>query len=202
MDTHSEEDMNQRPGTGPAVGAKVVDTAAPASPEVPQPPLTRPHVTDATDAHAAPRGGVAADAPQAALALRHTLSQDQVWRQSRLAMMCWRAIALVFMALGLMGVVLPVMPHVPFFLVALWAAGKGWPALERWLLDHPQFGPQLRNWKDHRAISLPVKCISTLTMAFSAVGMQLFGDLPLWLRIGVPCTMLVGAIYIWTRPTQ
>ena len=156
---------------------------------------------DATDAHAAPRGGVA-DAPQAVLALGQTLSQDQVWRQSRLAMLCWRAIALVFMALGLMGVVLPVMPHVPFFLVALWAAGKGWPALERWLLDHPQFGPQLRNWKDHRAISLPVKCISTLTMAFSAVGMQLFGDLPLWLRIGAPCTMLVGAIYIWTRPTQ
>ena len=117
-------------------------------------------------------------------------------------MLCWRTIAVVFMALGLMGVVLPVMPHVPFFLVALWAAGKGWPALERWLLNHPQFGPQLRNWKDHRAISLPVKCISTLTMTSSAVGMQLVGDLPLWLRIGVPCIMLMVAIYIWTRPTQ
>ncbi|ARU06621.1 hypothetical protein CCO03_03280 [Comamonas serinivorans] len=120
----------------------------------------------------------------------------------RLRMLCWRAVAVVFMGLGMVGVVLPVMPHVPFFLVALWAAGKGWPELERWLLRHPTFGPQLRNWREHRAISLPVKCMTTATMAISAIGMQWFGELPGWLRLGAPVLMLAGAIFIWTRPTR
>ena len=114
---------------------------------------------------------------------------------------CWRAVAVIFLGLGMLGVVLPVLPHVPFFLVALWAAGKGWPELEQWLLNHPQFGPQLRNWKERRAISLPVKLVTTLTMAGSAIGMQFFGDLPSWLRLAVPCVMLIGAIFIWTRPS-
>lgn len=114
---------------------------------------------------------------------------------------CWRAVAVVFLGLGMLGVVLPVLPHVPFFLVALWAAGKGWPELEQWLLNHPQFGPQLRNWKERRAISLPVKLVTTVMMTGSAIGMQFFGDLPSWLRLAVPCFMLIGAIFIWTRPS-
>jgi uncharacterized membrane protein YbaN (DUF454 family) len=127
--------------------------------------------------------------------------QAQVWRHLRLRTVLWRVVALVFTALGVIGLVLPVMPHVPFFLVALWAAGKGWPALERRLLEHPQIGPQLRNWKDNRAISMPVKCVTTAMMVASAIGMQLFGDLPMWLRVGAPCFMLIGIVFIWTRPS-
>lgn len=115
--------------------------------------------------------------------------------------MLWRAVAVVFTALGVTGVALPIMPHLPFFLVALWAANKGWPALERRLLNHPQIGPQLRNWQEKRAISLPLKCLTTVMMAASAIGMQLFGDLPLWLRLGAPGLMLVCTVFIWTRPS-
>lgn len=126
--------------------------------------------------------------------------QADFWRTLRLKTLMWRAIALLFMGLGFAGVVLPVMPHVPFFLVALWAAGKGWPELERWLLRHPTFGPQLSNWKERKAISKPVKIVTTLMMLGSAVSMQFFGDLPMWLRMGAPCFMLMGIIFMWTRP--
>lgn len=53
------------------------------------------------------------------------------------ARLLWRALALVFVALGLIGAFLPVLPTVPFLLAAAWAAGRGWPALEDWLLGHP-----------------------------------------------------------------
>jgi uncharacterized protein len=66
---------------------------------------------------------------------------------SLLHVLAWRALAVVCVALGLVGMFLPVLPTVPFLLVAAWAAGKGWPRLETWLLDHPRFGPTIRRWR-------------------------------------------------------
>ena len=53
----------------------------------------------------------------------------------------WRCIAILFVLLGIIGLALPVMPTVPFLIVALWAASKGWPQLETWLLNNPKDGP-------------------------------------------------------------
>ncbi|HPU51492.1 MAG TPA: DUF454 family protein, partial [Burkholderiaceae bacterium] len=46
----------------------------------------------------------------------------------------WRLLALLCVVLGLIGVILPGLPTVPFLLVAAWAGGRGWPRLEAWLL--------------------------------------------------------------------
>ncbi len=48
----------------------------------------------------------------------------------------WRCLAVTALLLALIGVFLPVMPTVPFLLLAAWAASKGWPQLEIWLVDH------------------------------------------------------------------
>jgi uncharacterized protein len=45
-------------------------------------------------------------------------------------MVCWRALALLSLALGGIGVVLPGLPTVPFVLLSAFAAGKGWPKFE------------------------------------------------------------------------
>ncbi len=76
-------------------------------------------------------------------------------------------IAVVALALGLIGVVLPLLPTTPFLIVALWAAGRCSPRLARWLENHPQMGPLLRNWRDHRAIPTTAKVLACLMMALS-----------------------------------
>lgn len=111
----------------------------------------------------------------------------------------WRTLALVSVALGLVGVVLPGLPTVPFLLVAAWAGGKGWPQLETWLLDHPRHGAAIRRWRDHRAVPRRAKWLATLTMA-SSCALLLIAPVPFHAKWGVPLFLAVVAAWLWTRP--
>lgn len=118
----------------------------------------------------------------------------------RLMTLLWRGVSLVSLGLGLIGLALPVMPTVPFLIVSAWAAGKGWPAFEHWLLEHRLFGPSIRQWRARGAVPRKAKWASTLMMASSAIGLQFFTAIPLWLRIAVPAVMLAVAVWLWSRP--
>lgn len=111
----------------------------------------------------------------------------------------WRLLAAVFVLLALIGVVLPGLPTVPFLLLAAWAAGRGWPALEARLLAHPDYGPVIRRWRAYRAVPRRAKWLSSVMMAGSAV--VIFASAaPLMVKIGVPALMLVVAVWMWRRP--
>ena len=126
---------------------------------------------------------------------------ERVMLRRRLAVLLWRGLAVLAMGLGLLGVALPVVPTVPFILVAAWAASKGWPAFEIWLLNHRVFGPPILQWRLRGTVARPAKWVSSTMMASSAIGMQFFpGAIPLWLRIAVPAIMLAVAIWLWLRP--
>ena len=111
----------------------------------------------------------------------------------------WRTAAVLSLMLGLVGVALPVMPTVPFVLLAAWCASQGWPELERWLLAHPLYGAHICNWRAHRAVPRKAKVIASSMMLISAVALQ-FLPAPLWLRIAVPLTMLTVAVWLCLRP--
>lgn len=55
--------------------------------------------------------------------------------------------------LGLLGVFLPVLPTVPFFILAAILSFRSSPKLRRWLLRHPHFGEAIRSYLRDRTIS-------------------------------------------------
>ncbi|MBN9462066.1 MAG: YbaN family protein [Burkholderiales bacterium] len=116
-----------------------------------------------------------------------------------LAIALWRVVAIVCVAAGVVGMMLPVMPTVPFLLVAAWAAGRGWPRLETWLLGHPVHGESIRRWRDHGAVPRRAKWVASLMMMASALTLALSGA-PLWVKVAVPGTMAVVATWLWLRP--
>lgn len=77
----------------------------------------------------------------------------------------WLAFGWLALTLGLIGVVLPVMPTVPFLLVAVWAFARSSPRLGARIMRNPAFGPQIRAWRRHGAVSRRAKIAATLTMA-------------------------------------
>lgn len=115
------------------------------------------------------------------------------------AVLAWRALALVCFALALIGVLLPGLPTVPFLLLAAWAGGRGWPQLEAWLLAHTHFGPPIRRWRASGAVPRRAKWFASVMMLLSA-GLIALSSAPLAIQLGVPGVVLVVAIWLWRRP--
>lgn len=115
------------------------------------------------------------------------------------AIALWRTLAIACVALALLGSVLPVLPTVPFLLVAAWAGSRGWPQLEAWLLQHPRHGPAIRRWRDHGAVPRRAKWFASSMMVFSAAILALSAA-PFWLKVAVPGVMASVAVWLWLRP--
>lgn len=111
----------------------------------------------------------------------------------------WRLLALASLLLGLIGIVLPGLPTVPFLLLAAWAASRGWVRLERWLLAHPKLGPPIVQWRLHGALSRRTKWLASLMMAAS-VAMLWIISAPAWSKWIMPPFLLCVAIWLWLRP--
>lgn len=118
-----------------------------------------------------------------------------------LARLLWRLLALVLVALGIVGAFLPVLPTVPFLLAAAWAAGHGWPALERWLLEHPRYGEYIVRWRQSGAVPRRAKWAASGMMALSAA-VLIASSAPLALKIGAPLFMAAVAAWLWRRPER
>jgi uncharacterized protein len=108
-------------------------------------------------------------------------------------------LAWIALALGLIGVVLPGLPTTPFILLAAWAAARGSTRLHRWMRAHRLFGPMIRDWEAHGAVSRRAKWIASLTMLASAVIFFLTAP-KMWMAITGTGIMVVVGTWLWFRP--
>ncbi|MEM8570581.1 MAG: YbaN family protein [Pseudomonadota bacterium] len=111
----------------------------------------------------------------------------------------WFTIGVLALALGVIGVVLPVLPTTPFVILAAFAFAKGSPRLARLLEEHKVFGPIIEDWKENGAIAPKYKAISVAMMGFAillSVGIGLPGRV---VAIQAVC-ILFAALFILSRP--
>ncbi len=111
----------------------------------------------------------------------------------------WWLLAYASLALGLVGVVLPGLPTVPFVLLSAFAAARGSDKLHRRLLGDRRFGPMIRDWEAHGAVSRRAKVLATVMMAVCAAIMFLTAPRP-WMAATGTAIMAAVAIWLWRRP--
>ena len=110
----------------------------------------------------------------------------------------WSGAGLLFVGLGALGAFLPLLPTVPFLLLAAFCFARGNPAWEARLLAHPRWGPPLADWRQRRAISRRAKVSALIAMGMGVVLTGLTAGFPWWLvTLGV---VSVTGSWIWTRP--
>lgn len=111
----------------------------------------------------------------------------------------WATSGFAALALGVVGIVTPVLPTVPFLLLAGFCFARSSDRLHDWLLAHPVFGPPILDWRRSGAISRRIKFIST----FSMIGLLLLSPLlgfQTWIIATQALILCAVAVFIWSRP--
>lgn len=109
-------------------------------------------------------------------------------------------VLLGFLSLGIgtVGAFVPLLPTVPFMLLAAFLFARSSPKMERMLLDHPTVGPHIAAWRSRGAISRNGKRAALIAFAISAaVGLV---ALPYPWSVVPLIAALIGGSWIWTRP--
>lgn len=101
-------------------------------------------------------------------------------------------IGTIFVGLGLAGVFLPLVPGMPFFLVAAWCYARSSPRFYSWLLNNRICGAYIRDYQQYRGMRMhtKVKAISILWIGITCAGMVASDGF--WLRL----IMVVVAISV------
>lgn len=81
----------------------------------------------------------------------------------------WLLAGLLSLATGIVGIFLPLLPTTPFVLLAAFCFSRGSTRCEHWLLNHPRFGPMVRDWREHHAIPLRAKQLAWTMMTIGSV---------------------------------
>jgi uncharacterized membrane protein YbaN (DUF454 family) len=108
----------------------------------------------------------------------------------------------IFVALGVAGIFLPLLPTTPFLLLAAACFARSSERFYRWLLNHPVLGTTVREWREHRSLPRRTKWIAILTMAGTlAVSILFFVPQPA-LQIALALFGVALAVYLYRIPSR
>jgi len=108
----------------------------------------------------------------------------------------------LFVALGIAGIFLPVLPTTPFMLLAATCYARASTRFYNWLLNNRMFGPTILEWRRYRSIPYRVKwtaiVLMGVTLSISIVNFVPWPELQVALAI---FGLLLGA-YLYNIPSR
>jgi uncharacterized membrane protein YbaN (DUF454 family) len=120
---------------------------------------------------------------------------------SRLIRSLCLVLGIVALALGILGVLLPVLPTTPFVLLAAACFARGSAFFHDWLLGNSVAGPIIHEWQTHRAMPRRAKRWAYLLMALS-FGSSILMMESAWHR-AMLATLGIGLLFfVWRVPVR
>ena len=104
----------------------------------------------------------------------------------------------ITLALGAIGIVLPVLPTTPFLLLALGCYFRSSERMTRWMLTNSYFGKYIRNYKEGKGIPLKTKLFA-LTVLWIAIGYSALFIIPMLIVQIILFAVAVGVTIHLTR---
>lgn len=105
-------------------------------------------------------------------------------------------------ALGLVGLFLPVLPTTPFMLLAAACYARASKRFYYWLLSNRTFGPMIHEWRKHRSIPYRTKIAAIgLMLATFTLSIVFFVE-PGWLKGLLAALGLALAVWMYRLPSR
>lgn len=111
----------------------------------------------------------------------------------------WTAAGILSFVIGVIGAVVPLLPTVPFMLLAAFCFARGSEKFHDWLVNHPTFGPAIQDWRAHGAISKRGKIAAAIGIAMTFMVSLVLGVATHVLAIQLVVLGAV-AVFVLTRP--
>ena len=113
-----------------------------------------------------------------------------------------RLLGFLFLALGAIGLFLPVWPTTIFWIVAALCFTRSSPAMRDWIYARPGLGPPIRDFIEKGTLSRSSKtgAVTGMALASGISGFLLWGRW-MWLAVALGL-ILCGVAYVLTRPTD
>ena len=105
------------------------------------------------------------------------------------------------LALGLIGVVLPLLPTTPFVLLAAFFFSRSSEKLHKKLLNNKVFGELIKRWEQDGTIPLKAKLLATFMMLTMVSYPLIYRPLDMSVKLMVVGAISLSLAYIWSRPS-
>ena len=103
-------------------------------------------------------------------------------------------------ALGVIGIFLPVLPTTPFLLLAAACFARSSERFYLWLIQHPRLGPWIRDYLDGRGIPLKGKLYS-IALMWASIGLSCYLVPMFWARLCMLSSAVLVSLYILKQKT-
>ncbi|NQV05833.1 YbaN family protein [bacterium] len=104
-----------------------------------------------------------------------------------------------FLALGIVGVVLPLIPTTGPLLLAAFFLARSSDRLHSWLMHHPRFGTLLSDFQAGRGIPMRVKMVAIVAMSL-AFSLSIWRFDVLWVRAAMALIGVLAIAYVARLP--
>ncbi|MBA6232451.1 MULTISPECIES: YbaN family protein [unclassified Colwellia] len=104
-----------------------------------------------------------------------------------------------FVALAILGVVLPILPTTPFLLVSGACFAKSSPKMYKMLLDNKVFGPLIYHWQASRSLPRSAKIIALTSIVLASSWSCYLLDNNI-LRIVIIALVTGPFVFLWRLP--
>jgi len=110
------------------------------------------------------------------------------------------AVGWLSVALGVIGIFLPVLPTTPFLLLAAACFARSSPRFYQWLVQHPRLGPWIRDYLEGNGIPLKGKVYAIGLMWASILFSCYLVPMP-WARAFMLTSAVLVTVYILRQKT-
>ena len=108
----------------------------------------------------------------------------------------------IFIVLGAIGAVLPIVPTVPFLLLAAYFFSKSSPRVHSWLTSLPYFGDAIMDWEKNKVIRPQAKLAAIFCIIVTFGASIIFAKIHQSLKIMLVLIAILCTLFIATRKSS